>query len=209
METPKHRRQMNVLIDTLTSYLYGQGRRDFFVGGNMFVYYSQLQTKQNDFRGPDVFVVLGVPERRRKSWVVWEEGGKMPNVVIELLSESTEAIDRGRKMDIYAKIMRVGEYYLYDPDSCKLEGYQLDPAQGSYRPMTPADDGSLPCAQLGLRLAVRDATLGLNEEGPWLRWIDPRGEVLPHDSERAQAEAERARELAERLAAYERKFGKL
>jgi Uma2 family endonuclease len=38
-------------------------------------------------------VVLDVPRRERKSWVVWEEE-KAPDVVIELLSESTAKKDK-------------------------------------------------------------------------------------------------------------------
>ena len=51
------------------------------------------QVRHQDFRGPDFFAVLGVPKRERKSWVVWQEG-KGPDVVIELLSESTAAQDK-------------------------------------------------------------------------------------------------------------------
>ena len=55
-----------------------------FVGANMFLYFSQTQAKKNDFRGPDVFVVMDTTRRERKSWVVWEEDGRVPDVVIEL-----------------------------------------------------------------------------------------------------------------------------
>ncbi len=45
-------------------------------------------------------MVLGVPARERKSWVVWEES-KDPDVVIELLSEKTAVEDKGRNKTIY------------------------------------------------------------------------------------------------------------
>ncbi len=83
----------------------------------MFVYFSELQAKKNDFRGPDVFVVLDTVRRERKSWVVWGENGRTPDVVIELLSPSTEAVDRGEKMRVYSKLLRVTHYYLFDPMS--------------------------------------------------------------------------------------------
>jgi Uma2 family endonuclease len=105
---------MTLLLESL--YLAWKDRDDFFAGGNMFVYYSELQSKRNDFRGPDVFVVLDTHKYpTRRSWVVWEEDGRVPDVVIEIISESTEAQDRGAKMDIYAKLLRVSEYYLFDP----------------------------------------------------------------------------------------------
>ena len=48
METERHRHQMNLLIDSLAEAW--NDRDDFYVGGNMFVYYSELQAKRNDFR---------------------------------------------------------------------------------------------------------------------------------------------------------------
>src|SRR5262245_18015289 len=84
MDTARHRIQMVILVDSLGSAW--ADRDDFYVGGNEFVYFSELQAKNNDFRGPDVYVVLDTVKKERKSWVVWEEGGQMPDVVIELTS---------------------------------------------------------------------------------------------------------------------------
>jgi Uma2 family endonuclease len=72
METQRHALQLQLLIDPLR--LYWTDRQDVYVGGNMFVYFSLEQVRHQDFRGPDFFVVLGVPRRERKSWVVWQEG---------------------------------------------------------------------------------------------------------------------------------------
>jgi Uma2 family endonuclease len=45
---------------------------------------------------------------------VWEEE-KPPDVVIELLSESTAKYDKTDKKLIYQNQMRVSEYFWYDP----------------------------------------------------------------------------------------------
>src|SRR5438552_237108 len=71
LETNIHRLLMNLLIEVLTRHW--ADRRDYFVGGNMCFYYSALQAKKNDFRGPDFFVVKDVEHRQRDSWVAWEE----------------------------------------------------------------------------------------------------------------------------------------
>ena len=76
----------------------------------MFVYFSLAQVRNQAFRGPDFFVVLDVSPRERKSWVVWQEG-KGPDVVIELLSDSTAAHDKGEQKIIYQNALRVLEYY--------------------------------------------------------------------------------------------------
>lgn len=203
METDRHRKQMNLLIESLDHAL--RDRDDVFVGGNMFVYFSELQTKRNDFKGPDVFVVLGTVRRERKSWVVWKEDGRMPDVIIELVSESTEEVDRGEKMRLYARTLRVGEYYIYDPWTYRLDGYRLDVGRGQYEALEPVEGGDLPCSQLGLRLGIRHGKVG-DVETSWLRWLDSQGNPVPT---LAEAESQRARLAEARLAAYESKFGKL
>jgi len=56
MESERHISQMVSLI--LSLRLAWKDRTDFYVGGNMSVYFSEPQSRKNDFRGPDVFVVL-------------------------------------------------------------------------------------------------------------------------------------------------------
>jgi Uma2 family endonuclease len=199
MESKRHGDQMNLLIESL-DYAW-QERTDYFVAGNMAVYYSETQSKKNDFRGPDLFVVLDTEKKDRKSWVVWEEDGRTPDVVIELLSETTEKADRGKKMRIYARLLKVGFYYLFDPFTGGLEGYELDLATRTYHPLE-AREGRLACRALGLSLGVvRHVYRGL--EMDWLRWIDEEGKVLPHGGELAEAEAQRAEAAEERAEAAE------
>lgn len=197
METERHVNQMLLLIESLN--LAWSDRNDFYCCGNMFVYWSELQVKRNDFRGPDVFVVLGTEKKERLSWVVWQEGGKTPDVVIELISPSTEDVDRGKKMRIYAEVLHVGEYYLFDPMTAELQGYELDATSHSYRPIQPDGRGYLPCKQLGLWLGVVRGKFGY-EELPLLRWIDSAGRVLPSGYELAADQATRAAEEATRAA---------
>jgi hypothetical protein len=181
----------------------------------MFLYFSETQTRRNDFRGPDVFVVLDTERRERKAWVVWEEGGRTPDVVIELLSDSTRKTDRGDKKRIYARTLRVGEYFLFDPFSKELEGYTLDPLKGEYVPKVPDARGWLLSEQLGLHLgAVESEPWGRRDH--WLRWLDPTGRALPHSSEalrseteRANRESERANREAERAAALASELAEL
>lgn len=85
---------MELLINGLTPWL--AQRSNGYVRGNMFVYFSIAQVRNQDFREPDFFAVLGIPKKKRKSWVVWEEE-KAPDVVIELLSKSTAQLDKNEK----------------------------------------------------------------------------------------------------------------
>ncbi len=213
MESQRHRKQMDLLIEALE--LSWKDRDDVFVSGNMAIYFSELQAKKNDFRGPDVFVVLDTVRRERKSWVVWQEDGRTPDVVIELLSETTEKVDRTDKMRIYAKLLHVPEYYLFDPFTGVLEAYALELATMSYAPVAPGANGDVVSRRLHLGLGVRRGTYH-NLEVDWLRWLDAEGRVLPTGEEQARAAEEQARAahdeaklLAARLAEYEQRFGKL
>ncbi|MGH9803325.1 MAG: Uma2 family endonuclease [Blastocatellia bacterium] len=195
LESERHFYQIILLIETLK--LHWADRDDFFAGGNMFVYFSTAQVKKNDFRGPDFFVATGVDgKRERKSWVVWEEG-KSPDLVIEFLSESTAAFDRGEKKKIYHDKMRVPEYFYYDPFTGELAGFITNGFE--YKPMTPDQRGRLISPIIGLAL-VRWEGEFLGVYGEWLRLETIEGELLPTKEEvvqQARQIAERERENAE------------
>ena len=187
METQRHKLQMDLLIETLDSWL--EGREDGYVGGNMFIYFSQAQIKNQDFKGPDFFAVTGVSKKERKSWVVWEEE-KAPDVIIELLSESTANQDKTVKKEIYQNKMRVSEYFWYDPfDSEDFAGFTLN--NGIYQSLPFNEQGWLVSQCLGLTL-VRWPGIYRGVEAIWLRWATLDGEVLSTGQELAQKAQQQA-----------------
>lgn len=85
LESNWHRIEMNVLIDSVHAWWHD--RRDYFTGGNMFIYFSAEQARNRDYRGPDFFVVKGVDGTlSREAWFVWREAGRYPDVIVELAS---------------------------------------------------------------------------------------------------------------------------
>ncbi len=183
METYRHREQMWLLIHSLQ--LHWAERNDYYVSGNMFLHYTLRDKKK--FRGPDFFLVLNVENRERKSWVVWQEGMRFPDVIIELLSETTQKIDKGEKKVLYEQVFRTGEYYLYDPASQEFLGYRLHGVY--YEPIELDAQGRMYSPATGLYLAVRDN---------WLRWLTPEGKPLPTPVERFKQEQQRANEEQQR-----------
>ena len=193
MESARHRYQLQLLDETLRDHWHE--RDDFFSGGNMFVYFSETQVRRNDFRGPDFFVVCDTTKRERKAWVVWMEEGKTPDVVVELLSESTAAADRGEKKRIYERVLKVPEYYLYDPFKEDFEAYAL--ATARYESAEPDAQGRYTSRALGLKLGKWRGTYeGI--EATWIRWHTPEGQLIPTRGERADNEARRADDEARR-----------
>ena len=203
MESPRHKAQMDLLIDSLLPKL--AERTDGFVGGNMFVYFSLAQVKNQDFRGPDFFAVLEVPKGERRSWVVWEEG-KAPDVVIELLSDSTAEQDKNEKKLIYQNQLRVSEYFWFDPfKPDDWAGFFLQ--KGVYQPLIPDEQNQLVSQSLGLALQRWQGSYkGI--DATWLRWATLKGELLPtyEEQERLRAEQERLRAEQERLRAEQERL---
>jgi Uma2 family endonuclease len=161
LESDLHRDQIDLLI-RLIRWAF-RDRQDVYVAGNLTVYYSPNQKKSEYFRGPDVFVVLGTENRSRRSWTVWHEGGKYPNLVVELLSDSTADVDRGEKKQIYETIWRLPEYFWFDPVTLEFQGFQL--VRGQYESIQPNAQGWLWSDELGLYLGICDRTLRLFTTG--------------------------------------------
>jgi Uma2 family endonuclease len=205
LETEWHALQIPLLTEVIRQTMVERGRNDFFVCGNMFVYYSVEQAwdvakGRPYFRGPDVFWVDGAePRDFRKAWVAWEEGGRLPDVIVELLSPSTAKIDRTVKKDLYCRVFRTPEYYLYEPVTRKLEGFHL--VDRTYRPKVLDEQGRLWSEQLGAFLGLWHGSW-LGREGDWVRMFRPDGSLVPTEAERAVQGAEAEHRRAE--AAHQR-----
>lgn len=194
--------QMNLLIDVIRQAMAERGRTDFFTGGNMFVYHSVEQARdvargRPYLRGPDVFFVGGVEDHDRRVWASWQEEGRLPDVIVELLSPSTATIDRTTKRDVYGRIFRTPEYFLYEPRTEELDGLCL--AGDRYVPLVPDADGRIWSEKLGLMLGLWSG-LRTGVETTWVRLFDAAGRLVPTQDEAAdaRAEAERQRADAER-----------
>ena len=72
---------------------------------------------------PDVVVAFGRPKGERGSYKQWLEGNVPFQVVFEVLSPGNRAAEMIRKFNFYQQ-HGVDEYYIYDPDRIKLEGFQ-------------------------------------------------------------------------------------
>ena len=191
LESNWHRDAMNLLIE-LIHYLF-TGRTDFFAGGNMFIYFSAHQARNSDFRGPDVFFVKDVDGTRdRLSWVIWNEGGQFPHLIIELTSRTTTLTDHTTKKDIYERIFRTPEYFIYDPGTEQLEGWRLDEHQ-HYHAIAADAQGRMWSEQLNVWLGTWRGPWRAPFEHVWLRFYDTEGKLVPlfAEAERQAAQAER------------------
>jgi Uma2 family endonuclease len=181
-----HLRQI-ILLLTCLEWLW-QERNDFYAAGNLTIYYSHNQKKSEYFRGPDFFVVLGCERKTRKSWVVWEEEGKYPNVILEILSDSTASIDEGLKKEIYQDTFRTLDYFWYDPYTQEFAGFHL--VDGKYQSLQASELGYLWSQQLGLYLGVNEGLV---------RFFTADGQLVQTPEESAQQAQQTAQQTEQRL----------
>jgi len=179
MESSLHYMQLLLLV-TCLEWAW-QDRNDFFVGANLTIYFSRQQLKNHDFRGPDFFLVKNTTRSPRKSWVVWEEDGRYPDLIIELLSDSTADNDRTLKRNLYAERFHTPEYFYFSPDTLEFAGFRLD--INRYQPITPNPQGWLWSEVLGMFLGIHDGEL---------RYFSLEGILLPTPQESAQREIQKA-----------------
>jgi Uma2 family endonuclease len=205
LETHYHRLQINLLHEL--TYQLLKNRTDFYCGGNMFLYYDlkqaekviqfvQGQRRRAPYKGPDFFVVLGGVDgtKDRKRWVVWHEGGRYPDVIIEITSPSTKSKNTKDNLVLYSKVFRTREYYWYDEAVGELAGYRL---QGDdYVPIVPSARGWLWSEVLGVWLGVSD----LPYQGwryRWLRFYREDGSLVLTGEEAERLLREQAEQRAE------------
>jgi Uma2 family endonuclease len=187
-ETPLHRRVITDVIFELDERYANVPR--VYVSGNMMMYYEEHDPRK--VRSPDVQVTFGIPKLpERRVYLVWVER-KGPDLVIEVTSRKTARVDLGAKMEVYREVLRVREYFIFDPYEeyldPSLQGFRL--VRGDYVPIKEVD-GRLPSKLTGLHLERSGVELRLYDPktGKWL--------LTPRETHEAQMKAEEARKHEE------------
>jgi Uma2 family endonuclease len=91
-----------------------------FVAGDLLWYPVEGDNKTRI--APDALVAFGRPQGYRGSYKQWEEDGVAPQVVFEVLSPGNTRKEMADKLAFYDHY-GVEEYYLYDPDTGRLQGW--------------------------------------------------------------------------------------
>jgi Uma2 family endonuclease len=193
-ETDWHRKLMTALIDTLAAFFLSAPR--VYVSGNLLVFYEPGNRRRH--LAPDVFVVKGVRKGNRLNYLIWQEG-KSLDFVIELTSSSTRREDLTHKFGLYRDVLKVKEYFLFDPYQDyldpPLQGYRL--RKGEYVPIKPVAD-RLPSQVVGLHLERVGNDLRLWNPATGQRLLTPEEALREEAGARQEAEAERDRETEAR-----------
>ncbi len=92
-------------------------------GGPCRVYMADMKVQveaANQFFYPDVLVTCDAADRSADYFK------SHPTLIIEVLSESTSAYDRGRKFEFYRLLESLQEYVLVDPDRYSVDCFRRD-----------------------------------------------------------------------------------
>jgi Uma2 family endonuclease len=170
---------------------------EVFVAGNLFWY--PVQGEPDIRRAPDALVVFGRPKGHRGSYRQWEEDGIAPQVVFEVQSPGNTAGEMREKFEFY-DMHGVEEYYLYDPHTNALHGWQR--STGRLRPIAQMDGWRSP--RLGIRFVLENETLHIyRPDGQRFLTYDEQDE----QREEARQEAAQERALRLKMEALLRKHG--
>ena len=130
------------------------------------VFNSDLRVRAGSGAGyfyPDVTVVCGEPE--------FFDGDTLANplVIVEVVSPTTEAFDRGRKFDRYAQIASLAAYVLIDARGARVDVFERLVGEDAWRlTKTHGLGGTLRIGPLGVEVALgevyRLATFAPDEE---------------------------------------------
>ena len=137
----------NVIAGNLIGELYIQLR-----SADCRVYPSDMKVRVPDstrFFYPDVSVVCGKPKFAddRKDVIL------NPVLIVEVLSDSTAAIDRGKKFQAYQEIESLAEYVLVSQDEHLVEHFVRQSASWLYTKDRPAEASlNLPSLNISIKL---------------------------------------------------------
>jgi Uma2 family endonuclease len=199
-----HLYQPQVLSQTCKPPIYESDR--VFIASDLNLYYDLNHL--NWYKRPDWFVVINgtrlyQDREMRQSYVLWDEG-KSPLLVVELISEGTEAEDLGRnvrkigspptKWEVYEQILQVPYYITFDERNSEFRKFRWQ--NGKYAELDrEATKLWIDEMQLGLGIC-HGAYQGI--EADWLRWYDADEVWLPTQEERTAQERQRAEQERQR-----------
>lgn len=159
-ETEFHGDVMFWLIDALT-WRY-RDVPNVKVGGGQLLYYVEGDKRQRV--APDIYLTKGIGKEPRHHYLLWKEG-IAPHLIIELTSASTQAEDQIQKFNLYRDVLKVREFFVFDP----LKEY-LKPQLKGYRWIAGVYARIEPVAG---RLPSQEAGVHFEADGFRLRIFDP------------------------------------
>ncbi len=119
-----------------------------------FIETMKVQVGEDSLFYPDVFVTCDSAD------LATEYVFRAPSVIVEVLSESTQAFDRGIKFATYRRIASLREYVLIDPDTRSVEVFRRG-ADGLFTLHDYTDSASFPLTSIECELSREEVFDGV------------------------------------------------
>jgi Uma2 family endonuclease len=204
-ETSVHADAIIATVAVLRNYLAEKfAVRSPVVLADQFLYYAQGFSRLRV--APDVMVIFDIPQQPYDNYKIWETG-KVPSIIFEMTSASTQAHDQAKKRELYESI-GVQEYWLFDPKGEwipeKLRGYRrqanLPENEEASLVYDAIADGL--SQVLGLRLEVEGALIGFYRQDNGEKLLIPSElfAALQEQTQRAEIAEQELQKLRDRLA---------
>jgi Uma2 family endonuclease len=144
--TSNHNRISRNLCLALTLGLEGQNYEAFMVDLKVWI------PKSRKFRYPDVMVVAGEPQYYNNR----ETAVTNPQIIFEVLSDSTEDFDRDEKFTIYQAIPTFQEYVLVDQKEVSIHQFYKTGSKRWSITQYDAQDSGLSFKSVDLEIPIAD-----------------------------------------------------
>ena len=136
----------SIIIANLTAAIKGPLK-----GSQCRVYNSDVQLKLSEKRYlfPDITISCDERDRNQKETIGY------PRVVVEVLSPTTEATDRGKKAAYYRACPTIQEYVMVDSEDFFVEVHRREEGRWTINTFEPGDTITL--ESLGIQFPIVDA----------------------------------------------------
>jgi Uma2 family endonuclease len=143
----------SIIIANLTGILYGSLR-----GNPCRVYNSDVQLQLSEKRYIYTDITISCDQRDRNQ----QETIRYPRLVIEVLSPTTEATDRGKKAAYYRACPTIQEYIMVNSDEILLEVHRREEGRWTINTFEPGN--TIILESLGIHFPIEDAYEGTSLE---------------------------------------------
>lgn len=181
-----------VVIEQNLEWLYADDP-NVFVAGDLLWY--PVEGNNRLCTAPDAMVVLGRPKGDRGSYLQWREDNIPPQVVFEILSPGNTPREMNRKLLFYSTY-GVEEYYLYDPDRNRLQGWCRS-SEDPWLDQVESIDGWI-SPRLGIRFQLGEELQLYRPDGVPFFSFAQINQMLDQERQRTEQERQRANESEQR-----------
>lgn len=193
VESTRHHRARSHLVDVLRTRYADRG--DVFAAAELGFYFER--GNRSALVVPDAMVVFGIRDHPDLSYKLWEHG-KVPDLVLEVLSKRTWRKDVYDKPGLYAAL-GVREYWLFDAYGVRRDGgepiqaLRLSASGDWFPAATARTAGALVSEVLGLEVLIQEGELRFREPGSDDVLPDAVESARLREQEAARADREAAR----------------